>query len=60
MLVERPKTVKLQYTNYQGKLTDVNCEGLLARIVQHELDHLDGKIMEDMAIKTHPISALID
>ena len=40
--MERPKAVKVQFLNMQGKLNTLQCDGLLARIFQHEIDHLDG------------------
>ena len=50
-LVRRPKKVKVRFHNIQGKECDLLCDGLLSRIFQHEIDHLDGKTMEEGAIK---------
>lgn len=40
--ISRPKTVLIEYQNYKGILQKVELDGLGARCVQHELDHLDG------------------
>jgi len=49
--VERPRKVKVRYQTVQGKLVDILCDGLMSRIFQHEIDHLDGLAMEEQAIK---------
>ncbi|MFO7811211.1 MAG: peptide deformylase [Candidatus Delongbacteria bacterium] len=41
-IVQRPETVEVEYTNIEGKRVKRNFNGLLARVVQHEYDHLDG------------------
>jgi len=45
--VVRPKKIKLTATDLQGKTVKINASGLLARIIQHENDHLDGIIFTD-------------
>ncbi len=40
--VVRPKAVKVQATRPDGKMVTVTADGLLARVLQHETDHLDG------------------
>jgi peptide deformylase len=39
--VERAKKIKVKYTDINGKEKIKTLEGLNARIVQHEVDHLD-------------------
>ena len=46
-MVERPKRVKVRFTNIKGDECDLLCDGLISRIFQHEIDHLDGKTMEE-------------
>lgn len=46
--VARPKKVRLESINTQGKKVKVNASGLLARIFQHEVDHLDGILFIDL------------
>lgn len=45
--VTRPAEIDLQAQDKQGKTTKTHCRGLPARIVQHEIDHLNGKLFID-------------
>lgn len=45
--VERPGRVRVRYLDRDGKLQEHDCEGLLATVAQHEIDHLDGKLFID-------------
>ncbi len=45
--IERPATVTLRYTDRAGKIQLLDAEGLLATAIQHEVDHLDGKLIID-------------
>ncbi|PRD26919.1 UNVERIFIED_CONTAM: def2 [Trichonephila clavipes] len=45
--VERAQAVKVRYYNLQGEVVETNFEGFPARIVQHEVDHLDGVLFVD-------------
>lgn len=49
--IERPKEVTIQYTDENGKQQTEHATGLLARCIQHELDHLDGKVFIDYLSK---------
>ena len=40
--VSRAATIKVAYTTLQGESAQQSFEGFPARIVQHEIDHLDG------------------
>ena len=40
--VTRPNYVKARFYNEEMELCEVEGEGLLARAICHELDHLDG------------------
>jgi len=40
--VERPERITVRFMNREGKYEEMNCGGLLARIIQHEYDHLQG------------------
>ncbi|KAB2969469.1 peptide deformylase [Zoogloea sp.] len=42
--VTRSETVRVRALNAQGETFELDAEGLLAVCVQHELDHLDGKV----------------
>jgi peptide deformylase len=43
--VERPRAVTLQAQDAEGASYRLELEGLAARVVQHELDHLDGVLI---------------
>ena len=45
--VTRPLAVKVRYLDEQGEERELEAEGLLARCVQHEIDHLDGVLFVD-------------
>lgn len=45
--VERPERVTLQAQNPSGQTITVEADDLLARVLQHELDHLDGILFPD-------------
>jgi peptide deformylase len=42
--VSRPEKVSLRYQDLQGNPQTLNADGLLAICIQHEIDHLDGKV----------------
>lgn len=42
--VERPARVKVRAQDAKGEFFERECEGLLAVCVQHEMDHLMGKV----------------
>jgi peptide deformylase len=45
MPVERPTSVRIEGRDEKGEEVAYDLEGTPARIVQHELDHLDGKLI---------------
>jgi peptide deformylase len=45
--VTRPQQVKVSYLSEHGEERELAAEGLLARCVQHEIDHLDGVLFVD-------------
>ena len=45
--VERPGSARVAYIDRDGKQAEMLCEGFLATVVQHEIDHLDGKLFID-------------
>lgn len=45
--IPRADAVVLQSMNLEGDTVRIDLEGLLARIVQHEIDHLDGVLILD-------------
>jgi peptide deformylase len=45
--IERPSTVTVRYIDREGKQQELDADGLLATAIQHEIDHLDGKLIID-------------
>ena len=45
--VERHAEVTVEYSDLQGQKQTVHAHGLLAVCLQHEIDHLDGKVFVD-------------
>jgi peptide deformylase len=46
-IVERPAAVRIEGLNLDGARVSMEADGLLARILQHEVDHLDGILFVD-------------
>lgn len=51
--VERAAKVKVEFLNRRGKKQHITADGLLARCIQHELDHLEGQLFIDIAKSLH-------
>ena len=49
--VNRPSTCEVEYLDYNGEKKTLKAEGLLATCIQHECDHLDGRLMVDYLSK---------
>ncbi|MEW6400481.1 MAG: peptide deformylase [Chloroflexota bacterium] len=47
--VERHETLQVKALNRHGKQVKIKAEGWLARIFQHEIDHLNGVLFTDLA-----------
>ena len=45
--VERAERVTVRYLDLDGQSCEIDAEGLLAVCIQHELDHLHGKVFVD-------------
>ena len=45
--VLRPSSIKLSYRDEMGRPKKMNAEGLMARCIQHEIDHLNGVLFVD-------------
>ena len=45
--VVRPSTIKLRFRDEMGRPRKMNADGLLARCIQHEVDHLRGVLFID-------------
>jgi peptide deformylase len=49
--VERPASVRVKYVDREGKPQERLAEGLLATVLQHEIDHLNGVLFIDYLSK---------
>ena len=45
--VQRAERIKVRALDRDGKLFELDTDGLLAVCIQHEIDHLDGKLFVD-------------
>ena len=45
--IERPKICEVEYIDEKGEKKNLKCEGLLSTCIQHEINHLDGKLIID-------------
>ncbi|WP_313346753.1 peptide deformylase [Sedimentibacter sp.] len=52
-MVSRPIKVTAEYTDAEGNLVTIEAEGLLARAICHEIDHLNGVLFTDKIIKSN-------
>lgn len=46
--VARPESVVVEWTNENGKLVRKEFDGFPSRVIQHEIDHLDGVLFIDL------------
>jgi peptide deformylase len=53
--VPRAETIEVDYCDRNGKLHSERLTGFVARIFQHELDHLNGMVFLDRLESTHDI-----
>ena len=45
--IARPESIKIKYLDYHNKPQELEANDWLARVIQHEYDHLEGKLMID-------------
>ena len=45
--ISRPSDIQLSYQDLSGQKHEIKPEGLLTTVVQHELDHLNGRLFVD-------------
>lgn len=50
--VKRPKNIKINAYDSNGQEINEKYTGLISKIIQHEIDHLNGILFIDKAIKT--------
>ncbi len=49
--IERPAECHIDYIDYNGKKKFLKANGILSTCIQHEVDHLDGKLFIDYLSK---------
>ena len=49
--VERPAEVTVEYLDLSGEQKTIKADGMLATVLQHEIDHLDGALFIDYLSK---------
>jgi len=49
--VERPAELRVRFLDREGRQREIEAKGVLATCVQHEVDHLDGKLFIDYLSK---------
>ncbi|PIP02638.1 MAG: peptide deformylase [Zetaproteobacteria bacterium CG12_big_fil_rev_8_21_14_0_65_54_13] len=54
-MVERARTVVVSYDNIEGERLDLECTGFEARVIQHELDHLNGILFIDRVVSSRDL-----
>ncbi len=50
-ITKRPMKVEVETLDRSGKICRVKAEGFLAKAICHEMDHLDGKLFYDEAVR---------
>jgi len=53
--VSRSKKVTVRYQDIHGEQHEVSAMGFEARVIQHELDHLDGVLFIDRVLSLHDL-----
>ena len=54
--VERPARVKVRAMDLDGKYFEIEGEGMLAKAILHEIDHLEGILYTDIAESVEEVS----
>jgi peptide deformylase len=50
-IVKRPEKIKVKALNLEGEESEFEADSLLARVIQHEVDHLDGILFTTKIIR---------
>jgi len=54
-MVSRSKKVQVRYQDCKGEFHKLTSSGFEARVIQHELDHLDGILFIDRVLSVHDL-----
>lgn len=58
--VERPRRIRVDYFDFDGRPHAIEAEGFLATVFQHELDHLQGVLYLDRVRDTRKLATIDD
>lgn len=58
--VTRPEEIEVSYKDEQGRPRQLKASGLLARVIQHEMDHLNGVMFVDRVQNSLALNAELD
>ncbi len=53
--VKRHKTIRCSFIDAEGNKRSIDAKGLLARVIQHEIDHINGILFIDKAKNIHTV-----
>ncbi len=53
--VKRHKSVRCSFIDAEGNKRSIDAKGLLARVIQHEIDHINGILFIDKAKNIHTV-----
>lgn len=51
--IKRPSAIRVRFTNIKGEVETHKYNGMTARIIQHEMGHLNGELFYNLASKYH-------
>ncbi len=54
-MVPRARRIRLSYEDIEGQTRELECSGFEARVIQHEVDHLDGILFIDRVVSTQDL-----
>jgi len=57
--IKRPKKIELKFQDINGQEKNIQADGLLARVIQHELDHLNGILFIDHVRKFKKLAIIL-
>lgn len=54
-MVRRSRSVRVRFQDISGVSCEIEATGFEARVIQHEIDHLDGVLFIDRVVSTHDL-----
>jgi peptide deformylase len=56
--VDRSRQLKVRFQDLSGETHEIAAEGLFARAIQHEFDHLCGRLFDELVLRFVPLEEL--